>query len=90
MLLRLAFASRRVFQFRKFVYGHGTGSRTQPGLHGRLRVANGSCRAITWEREQIGALLDRVRPLELHYRLGRDRHGEIQAEIVAARPASCA
>ena len=37
MHLRLPFASRRVFQFRKFVYGRDSGSRTQPGLHGRLR-----------------------------------------------------
>lgn len=62
----------------------------EKGLRGRLRVGNGSCRAITWEREQIGPLFDRAGPLELHYRLGRDRHGEIQAEIVAARPTSCA
>ena len=59
----------------------------EKGLRGRLGVGRGSRRAITWERELLGPLLDRARPLEVHYRVGRDRYGEIQAEIVAARPA---
>ena len=33
-------------------------------------------------------LLDGAVALELHYRIGRDRYGEIQAEIVAARPSA--
>jgi single-stranded-DNA-specific exonuclease len=60
----------------------------EKGLRGRLTGGRGSRRAITWEREIVGPLLDQGVPLEVHYRLGRDRYGEIQAEIVAARPAS--
>jgi single-stranded-DNA-specific exonuclease len=64
----------------------------EKGLRGRLGGGrgggHGSRRAITWERELLGPLLDRAVPLEVHYRVGRDRYGEIQAEIVAARPAS--
>jgi single-stranded-DNA-specific exonuclease len=64
----------------------------EKGLRGRLLGGrsgrHGSRRAITWERELLGPLLDRAVPLEVHYRVGRDRYGEIQAEIVAARPAA--
>ena len=60
------------------------------GLRGRLGGGKGSRRAITWERETLGPLLDRAVALEVHYRIGRDRYGEIQAEIVAARPSASA
>jgi single-stranded-DNA-specific exonuclease len=62
----------------------------EKGLRGRLGGGRGggSKRAITWERGLLGPLLDRVVPLEIHYRLDRNRYGEIQAEIVAARPAA--
>lgn len=57
----------------------------EKGLRGRLAGSAGSRRAITWEREWLGPMLERAEPLEIHYRFGRDRSGEIQAEIVAAR-----
>ena len=60
----------------------------EKGLRGRLGGGHGSRRAITWERELLGPLLDKALALEVHYRIGRDRYGEIQAEIVAARPAA--
>ncbi|MGH9399182.1 MAG: single-stranded-DNA-specific exonuclease RecJ [Thermoanaerobaculia bacterium] len=59
----------------------------EKGLRGRLCHGGASRRAITWEREELGGLLAGARPLEIHYRLGRDRNGGLQAEILAARPA---
>ena len=59
----------------------------EKGLRGRLRHGRQSIKAITWERELLEPLLGGQAPLEVHYRLGRDRYGAIQAEIVAARPA---
>ncbi len=62
----------------------------EKGLRGRLRNGRQSTKAITWERELLEPLLSRPLPLEVHYRLGRDRAGSIQAEILAARPAPSA
>lgn len=56
------------------------------GLRGRLRSGAESVRAITWEREELEPLLRPGAPIEVHYRLGRNRHGDLQAEITAARP----
>jgi single-stranded-DNA-specific exonuclease len=57
----------------------------EKGLRGRLRGGRDAVSAITWEREDLEPLLRPGAPLEIHYRLGRNRSGEVQAEIVAAR-----
>jgi hypothetical protein len=59
----------------------------EKGLRGRLRHGSVSRRAITWERAGVGGPLSAGGPLEIHYRLGRDRNGGLQLEILAARPA---
>ncbi len=58
----------------------------EKGLRGRLRRDRGGIAAITWEREEMEPLLRPGETLEVHYRLGRNRFGDIQAEIAAARP----
>jgi single-stranded-DNA-specific exonuclease len=57
------------------------------GLRGRL-AAEGRrpVSAITWERAMLERALSRGEPLEAHYRVGRDRYGQLEAEVVAARP----
>ena len=57
----------------------------EKGLRGRLRGRRDAVSAITWEREELEPLLRPGAPLEVHYRLGRNRSGQVQAEIVAAR-----
>jgi len=59
----------------------------ESGLRGRLSAdGRRSVAAITWERPMLERALARGGRLEAHYRLGRDRYGQIEAEVVAARP----
>jgi single-stranded-DNA-specific exonuclease len=58
----------------------------EKGLRGRLCRDRDVLAAITWEREDLEPILVPGQALEIHYRLGRNRYGEIQAEIAAARP----
>lgn len=58
----------------------------EKGLRGRLRHGRDTVAAITWERQELEPCLQPGTPLEVHYRVGRNRYGDIQAEIAAARP----
>jgi single-stranded-DNA-specific exonuclease len=58
------------------------------GLRGRLRGTGAAIGAITWERSLLERVLSGGHPVEAHYSLGRNRMGRVEAEIVAARPAS--
>ena len=58
----------------------------EKGLRGRLRANGAEISAITWERTALEGMLGAGGPLEVHYRIGRNRYGETEAEVLAARP----
>jgi single-stranded-DNA-specific exonuclease len=57
----------------------------EKGLRGRLRHGRDTVAAITWEKRELELWLRPGAALEVHYRVGRNRYGDIQAEIAAAR-----
>ncbi|HMF07989.1 MAG TPA: single-stranded-DNA-specific exonuclease RecJ [Thermoanaerobaculia bacterium] len=56
----------------------------ESGGRGRLRREGGDLDFVCWSRDLLHEVAP-GRPVEAHYRLGRDRGGRIEAELVAAR-----